>query len=127
MIEQARAAGLRMDQSMIDHLVWGLPRPGSKHTYVPPNANGQLHVSLKGAWEILEWLPKQGKWKEWPWRETFLGWYLPRGEPRPIPEGAILHRSVLDRQARDPSYRPINLPASYSIEEMTPGPGSNNA
>ena len=26
MIEQARAAGLRMDQTMIDHLVWGQPR-----------------------------------------------------------------------------------------------------
>lgn len=127
MIEQARAAGLRMDQSMIDHLVWGLPRPGSTHSYVPPNANGELHVSLKGLWEILEWLPKQAKWKEWPERETFLGWYLPRGEPRLIPEGAILHRSVLDRQAMDPSYRPINLPASFDIEEMTPGPRSNDA
>lgn len=127
MIEQARAAGLRMDQSMIDHLVWGLPRPGSRHSYVPPNANGELHVSLKGLWEILEWLPKQAKWKEWPERETFLGWYLPRGEPRLIPEGAILHRSVLDRQAMDPSYRPINLPASFDTEEMTPGPRSNDA
>jgi uncharacterized protein (DUF2235 family) len=122
MIEQARAAGLRMSQSMIDHLVWGLPRPGSNHNYVPPDAMGQMHVSLKGAWWILEFLPKRAKWKEWPGRKTILGWYLPMGEPRPIPEGAILHRSVLERQAKDPTYRPINLPKAYQIEEITPPP-----
>jgi hypothetical protein len=47
---------------------------------------------------------------------------LPFGEPRPIPEGAILHRSVIDRIAKVPAYRPFNTPASYSIEEMPPAP-----
>jgi uncharacterized protein (DUF2235 family) len=122
MIEQARAAGLRMDETMIDHLVWGAPRLRSTHVYVPPNALGQLHVSLKGAWWIPEWLPKPAKWKEWPGRKSLLGWYLPMGEPRPIPDGAIIHRSVLERQARDPTYRPVNLPPSHAIEEMTPPP-----
>jgi len=122
MIEQARAAGLRMSQSMIDHLVWGLPRPGSNHNYVPPDAMGQMHVSLKGAWWILEFLPKRAKWKEWPERKAILGWYLPMGEPRPIPEGAIIHQSVVERQTKDPTYRPVNLPERYEIEEMTQPP-----
>jgi hypothetical protein len=60
---------------------------------------------------------------------------LPDAEPRPIPEDAIIHRSVVDRIAKVPSYRPINLPASYAIEEgPTPplvianaGPESPNA
>jgi uncharacterized protein (DUF2235 family) len=122
MIAQAKAAGLRVDNSMVNHLGWGLPRKGSSHKYVPPCATAQSHVSLEGAWWIPEVLPKREKWKEWPDRKSVLGWYLPLGEPRPIPDRAILHRSVIDRIAKVPSYRPINMPASYSIEEMPPAP-----
>jgi uncharacterized protein (DUF2235 family) len=127
MIEQARAAGLRMDQTMIDHLVWGQPRLSSNHSYVPPDPMGQMHVSLKGAWWILEVLPKRAKWKEWPKRKSFLGLYLPLGEPRPIPEGAIIHRSVVERHAKDPAYRPVNLPTVYTIEEMATPPAPSAA
>jgi uncharacterized protein (DUF2235 family) len=117
MIAQAETAGLRVDRSMVDHLGWGQARPGSTHRYVAPDATAPLHVSLKGAWWILEWLPKKEKWREWPDRKAFLGWYLPLGEPRLIPEGAILHRSVFERMAAVKAYQPINMPASYSIEE----------
>jgi uncharacterized protein (DUF2235 family) len=117
MIEQAAAAGLRVDRSMVNHLGWSQPRPGSTHIYVEPDPTAQLHVSLNAAWEILEWLPKRAKWREWPERKSFIGWYLPRGEPRSIPEGAIIHRSVIERMAKVQSYRPINMPASYTIEE----------
>ena len=127
MIDQAAAAGLRVDRDMVDHLCWGLPKKGSDHVYVPPSATAELHNSLTDAWEILEWLPKQEKWREWPKRQCLLGWYLPRGEPRPIPEGAIIHQSVVDRMAKVPSYRPINLPNSYSIEEMPPAPVADAA
>jgi uncharacterized protein (DUF2235 family) len=118
MIDQATAAGLRVDRSMVNHLAWGLPRPGSNHHYVPPSVTEPLHDSLTGGWEILEWLPKQEQYREWPERRCFLGFYLPRGEPRLIPDGAIVHQSVLDRIASTP-YRPINLPKSYATE---PGP-----
>jgi uncharacterized protein (DUF2235 family) len=117
MIEQAEAAGLRVDRDMVNHLGWGQAKQGSTHHYVAPDATAELHVSLKSAWWILEWLPKQEKWREWPDREAFLGWYLPRAEPRPIPEGAIIHRSVVERMAKVPSYRPIDMPASYMIED----------
>ena len=127
MIAQAKAAGLRVDDSMVNHLGWGWPRPPSKHVYVPPSPTGQLHVSLSGLWWILEFLPKRKKWQEWPQRKSLLGWYIPDAEPRPIPgapltpipEKPVIHRSVLDRMARDPSYRPINLPDpdDYAIEE----------
>ena len=122
MIDQAEAAGLRVDLTMVDHLVWGLARPGSGHVYVAPDATAQLHVSLEGAWWILEYLPKQEKWKEWPDRKCYLGCYIPDAEPRPIPEGAIIHRSVLERMAKVASYRPINMPSSYAIEEMPGAP-----
>jgi len=119
MIEQVKAAGLRVDDSMVDHLAWGRARPGSNHVYVPPDPAAQLHTSLEGAWWILEFLPKREKWREWPERKAFLGYYIPDAEPRPIPQGAIIHRSVIDRMAKVPSYRPINMltPSAYAIEE----------
>ena len=116
MIDQAAAAGLRVDHSMVDHLGWGLPRKGSNHVYLAPNPMADLHNSLTAGWKVLEWLPKQEKWREWPERQCFLGWYFPRGEPRPVPEGAIIHQSVVDRIAGVPSYQPVNIPSSYTIE-----------
>jgi uncharacterized protein (DUF2235 family) len=119
MIEQASAAGLRVDPSMVDHLCWGLPRKGGNHHYAPPSVTDPLHNSLTAAWEILEWLPKEEKYREWPERKCVLGFYLPRGEPRLVPEGAIIHQSVVDRMAKVATYRPINMPKSYAVE---PGP-----
>jgi uncharacterized protein (DUF2235 family) len=116
MIDQAEAVGLRIDRAMVNHLCWGLPRPGSNHHYVPPSATAPLHDSLTGLWWILEWIPKRTKWREWPPRKSFLGLYLPLGEPRPIPDGAILHQSVLDRIAQVSSYRPVNIPLTYAVE-----------
>jgi uncharacterized protein (DUF2235 family) len=116
MIDQAVACGLRVDRDMVNHLCWGFPKPGSPHVYVPPSATAALHDSLTGLWWILEWLPKREKWREWKERRCFLGWYLPRGEPRPIPEGALIHQSVIDRMAGVPSYRPVNMPLTYTAE-----------
>jgi uncharacterized protein (DUF2235 family) len=124
MLAQAEAAGLRIDQALVNHLAWGLPMPPSKNVYVAPSDTAPLHNSLTAGWEILEWIPKRDKWKEWPERKSFLGFYLPLGEPRLIPEGSTIHRSVLDRWEKDPTYRPINLPKNYKIEELTPSPAA---
>jgi uncharacterized protein (DUF2235 family) len=118
MIEEAHEVGLRINRAMVNHLGWGRPRKGSNHTYVPPDATAQLHVSLTGAWNILEWLPKKEKWRESTDRKCVLGRYLPRAEPRLIPEGAVIHRSVIERLNNVETYRPINLPMSYLVEEM---------
>lgn len=104
---------------MVDHLCWGTPRRGSSHIYQPPSSIAPLHDSMNAAWEILEWLPKNEKYREWPERKCFLGHYLPRSEPRLIPDGAIIHQSVVDRIASVSSYRPINMPKLYAVE---PGP-----
>jgi hypothetical protein len=116
MIDQAVACGLRVDRDMVNHLCWGFPKPGSPHVYVPPSATAALHDSLTGLWWILEWLPKRKKWREWKQRKCFLGFYLPRGEPRPIPEGAVIHQTVIDRMAQVASYRPVNMPLTYTAE-----------
>jgi uncharacterized protein (DUF2235 family) len=118
MIQQAQAKGLAIDQTRVEQLVLGKPDPHSKQHYVAANATAQLHDSMTAAWEILEWLPKSTKWQEWPDRPSFMGWYLPRSEPRVIPQGAFVHQSVVERMEKVPSYRPVNLPATYQVEEL---------
>ncbi|HJP68970.1 MAG TPA: DUF2235 domain-containing protein [Sphingomicrobium sp.] len=113
LINEAKAAGLKTNSSVINHLVLGKPRKDSMRVYVAPNARAQLHRSLKGLWWALEVIPKLKKFREWPHRRSLFGLYLPLGEPRPIPQGALIHKSVFDRIAQVPGYRPINLPSNY--------------
>jgi hypothetical protein len=74
--------------------------------------------SMTWAWRILEYVPKNDKYKEWPPRHSYLGLYIPNAEPRLIPEGAFIHESALRRMESVAGYRPINLPARYQTYEM---------
>ena len=116
MVRQAEAAGLLTKQGMINRLGLGQGRPDDKYPYVAPNPDGQLHVSLTGSWKLLEWLPKKVKWREWTARRSLFGWYIPHSEPRSIPEGALIHRSVFERMEKA-RYRPVNLPKAYVEED----------
>jgi uncharacterized protein (DUF2235 family) len=124
MIEEAHGKGLLINRAMVNHLALGHPRKGSRHIYVAPDAAAQLHDSMTTGWRFLEWLPKQTRWREWTKRISILGWYLPRSEPRLIPEEAVIHRSVLERMQRVSAYQPINLPERYSVEEAPIKAGS---
>ncbi|MER8606011.1 DUF2235 domain-containing protein [Mesorhizobium sp. M1233] len=106
--DEAAAQGLLIDASMYQHLVEGITLTDGRHIYVAPDATGKLHNSLNWAWWILELLPKSVKWREWK-RRSFLGWYIPRGEPRCIPDDVQIHPSVYDRKSRVPDYRPVNV------------------
>lgn len=110
MIEEARAAGLRIDHGMFNHLVYGEPRPGSRHHYVPPDPAGKLHLSLRWLWWLLEVLPKRTKHREWRKRLSILGWYLPLGEPRKVSSKHEIDPSVDARKTLVPGYQPPNLP-----------------
>jgi uncharacterized protein (DUF2235 family) len=113
MIEEAKAAGLRINTGMRNHLVLGQKRKGSGRQYVPPDPIGPLHNSMTTGWSMLEWLPKNLKWREW---------YRPHAEPRSIPEGARVHHSVVARKNADSTYRPPNLPEKFEIEASTSPP-----
>jgi uncharacterized protein (DUF2235 family) len=115
MVEQAAAAGLRVNRPMVNHLVYGKPRKGSSHSYAPPNFRAELHHSLTLGWWPLEMFPKLNKWKEWPKRRSFLGLYLPFAEPRLIPAGAAVHESAADRRSAGIGYKPVNWPQSPVI------------
>jgi uncharacterized protein (DUF2235 family) len=109
MVEEAHACGLHVNRAMVNHLVNGKPRAGSRHTYTPPDAAGLMHQSMTLGWMPLEWLPKQVKWREWTARVSLFGWYLPGSEPRVISASALVHRSVQQRMNAVADYRPINL------------------
>ena len=50
--------------------------------------------------------------------KSWLGFYITRGEPRVIPEGALIHASALKRMDELADYRPVNLPLKFEIEPM---------
>jgi uncharacterized protein (DUF2235 family) len=122
LIDEATKCGLQINQANVNQLAWGVQRKSSPFSYVAPDVKGCLHESLRGAWWILEYIPKSAKYKEWPPRQTYFGWYIPDAEPRLIPEGAIVHESAIKRMEAMPSYRPVNLPTKYETFPMPVGP-----
>jgi uncharacterized protein (DUF2235 family) len=118
MIDEAAKAGLKFTAANINQLAWGDPRKNSPFSYVAPNVEAIQHNSLHGAWWLLEFLPKSAKYKEWPARQVHFGFYIPDAEPRPIPDGAVVHESVVKRMEKVREYRPVNLPAKYETWPM---------
>jgi uncharacterized protein (DUF2235 family) len=118
MMEEAVAAGLKVNNATVNQLAWGVQRKGSPFSYVAPSPEAMLHQSLHGAWWLLEFFPKNAKYKEWPARQTILGRYFPDAEPRPIPEGAFIHESVTKRMDAVRDYRPVNLPTKFETVPM---------
>ena len=122
MIDEATKCGLQVNQATVNQLAWGIQRKGSPFSYVAPDVRGELHTSLRGAWWILEYIPKSATYKEWPARKVHFGYYIPDAEPRFIPDGAIIHESALMRMDAMPSYRPVNLPKQYEKFPMPEPP-----
>ena len=122
MIDEATKCGLAVNPRTVNQLAWGVQRKGSPFSYVAPDVRGELHNSLRGAWWILEFLPKSAKYKEWPARQTYFGFYIPDAEPRLIPEDAFIHKSVVKRMDALAAYRPVNLPARFQTVPMPTEP-----
>jgi uncharacterized protein (DUF2235 family) len=120
---EAQRCGLAIDEAMFGHVAEGKPLAGGQHAYVAPDLTTPIHDSMTWFWKLLEYLPKNRKWKRFPEATDVPGYYLPRGEPRKIAEGAALHRSVVDRMAAT-AYKPVNLPQQYTIADTLPPPSS---
>ncbi|MEH2505429.1 MULTISPECIES: DUF2235 domain-containing protein [unclassified Bradyrhizobium] len=127
MIDEAVKCGLKVNQATVNQLAWGIQRKGSPFSYVAPDVRGEAHESLRGAWWLLEYLPKRATYKEWPARESHFGYYIPDAEPRLIPDGAVIHESALQRIDALPSYRPVNLPKQYEKFPMPIPPAHASA
>jgi len=110
MIEQVSASkfGLAVDREKVDRYVLG--RGSSK--YIGPDSSADAHESLKGAWKLVQWIPKS-VWLVDEGREAI------RKPPqhRMIEAGETLHQSVLDRMKSRPAYKPSSL-RGRSIEQI---------
>lgn len=118
MLEQARAHGLRLRTAMINHIVKGEKRKKAR-AYRKPDATGPLHKSMGWYWWLAEAVPKSAKRRQWPGRKTLLGLYIPWAEPRTIEPHQLVHQSVLERMAKLPGYRPVNVPADAKVEPLS--------
>jgi uncharacterized protein (DUF2235 family) len=108
MIEEAKPHGLKTNTAMQNHLVLGHPRAGSKQSYVAPDPTSPIHNSLTTGWQLLEWIPK---------KSDSGNWYLPKGEPRVIPDDSRIHCSVFERKRLVSGYDPPNLPDARQMED----------
>lgn len=122
MIEEARQHGLAVNPQNVNQLAWGRQRRGSPFSYVAPDFAADAHDSMNAAWRLLEYFPKREKYREWPARESLLGFYIPDAEPRVIPEGAVIHESVVKRMDARADYRPVNLPKTFKTYNMPTPP-----
>jgi len=131
MAGEASALGLDVDLGALARVGAGENSAGTGRTYAQPDAAGTMHPQPAGWWWSLEYLPKPARMRENPDSATYFGHYLPMGETRPVPCGAMLHRSVFDRFERDPTYRPPNLPGElrgFTVEQTSPaGPAAQQS
>jgi hypothetical protein len=116
MLDEAKEHGVLLNTAMYNHLVLGEERKGGNRTYVEPDTAAPMHDSMTALWSLLEWLPKRLKHREWAQRNSFAGFYLPQSEPRFIDEGALIHRSVLERREKVADYDPPNLSPNFEVE-----------
>ena len=109
MIDESPAELKVVTQSR-NQIVKGKKRRGSTREYAKPEAGAEIHDSMTRGWKPLEWLPKRNRSDRWQDRKSFLGFYLPRSEPRTIDADATVHDSVAERMSKVAGYEPVNLP-----------------
>jgi uncharacterized protein (DUF2235 family) len=77
-----------------------------------PSAKARLHsqMKLRKGWPILEIFPGLTSRSTWPDQKGWLGYYIPLGQYRHIPDDALIDSSFFERRS-DPAmrYDPPNL------------------
>jgi uncharacterized protein (DUF2235 family) len=108
MLCEAASFGLRVDPDRAKHVLGYAPPPPP----YPPEPKSAINNSLTRAWWILEFLPHQ-------YYDPVAKkprWTIPLGQRRIIPEGSVLHETVMKKLDEDPRYQPPNLPKQRSVE-----------
>jgi uncharacterized protein (DUF2235 family) len=100
MVNEARTAGLLIDEGRLGRVLARTPPCEF------PWKEAQ-HESLTPAWWPAEFFPK----RVWQSSQHRLEWQIGRGRHRTIPDGALIHKSTLDR-IRQIDYSPPNFPGT---------------
>ena len=109
-VREAVKHGLLVDETRMARVLKSMAGSISE-----PPLPAATNESLVGRWRYAEYVPKRGRLG--PDGRGRTGWYLPKGEHRFIREGAVIHRSVIDRLNAGIGYAPANLPGTYVVEE----------
>lgn len=102
MLIEATRARLEIDQSRAENVLgMAEPEPPVKGLpkFAQPDQNAKLHHSLHGVWWALELLPLQDP------HRNGRGWWPHLGRYRQIPDGSLIHESVLKSK-----WKPEDLP-----------------
>lgn len=111
MIREAKERGVLFRTQSVNAVVNGM-REDDDH--VAPDPLGNAHETLTWAWKAVEIIPrKKPKLSK---RSSLLGVSIPLGERRIIPEGAVVHSSVLQRRKALGIWAK-NMPKDFKIEE----------
>lgn len=110
MIARARQCGLKFQTRSVNSVVLG---KGKNSKYVAPDPLGKQHETMTKCWSILEFVPRPKSSQSS--RRSFLGLIIPLFERRAIPEGASIHRSVIERREKLGYWAP-NLPRGYQVD-----------
>lgn len=108
MIDETKQLGLDYVTQTVNRLARGAQAGGidKDSRYVPPDAHAAINPSMTLGWKILEYLPLPVKGK---------GWAITRCRLRKVPDGAVIHASVLARAGKS-GVMPANLPASHDVD-----------
>jgi uncharacterized protein (DUF2235 family) len=115
MINQTEPMGVRYVARTVRSLVMGqggATNSGGK-AYVAPDGGGKIHESMTLLWALLEFLPRRTAARSR--RPAIFGITIPFFESRSVPEGALLHSSVVARIERGFPPAP-NMPRHYVQE-----------
>jgi uncharacterized protein (DUF2235 family) len=106
-LQEAKAAGLMVDPAK-EREVLGLARESK---YIKPDFDAEAHESLKGAWHLAEFFPKQ----HYDWKTGKRGRRLNLYRRRTIPPGSLVHTSAY---ARKDGYRHRVPPDAIQTETL---------
>lgn len=106
MVREAEAAGLQLSTEAKAEIF----TPHATGAGATTDVIAKKHESLNGLWWIPELIPKRVKD---PSQNFEPRWIIPLGHSRAIGAGAAIHSSVFERQRKDPTYIPRNIPTQY--------------
>lgn len=112
MIEETKALGLGYKTRTVNQLVLG---EDPAKAYVKPDPIAAPNNSMNWAWRLLEYVPRPAPKIAPAVPGTFLGWHIPRGRRRPMPPGAAIHGSVLQRRGTPADYPQTNIPENHVV------------
>src|SRR5258708_36880088 len=97
MVAEAMVAGLLVNCVKRDEVL--AKTPGTR--FIAPDPNGVVHESLKGAWNLAEFVWK----KHYDWKTGTERWDMNLYRRRLIPENALVHAQAFQRGAANTNPR----------------------